>query len=139
MSFSPDISKQVHKIVFSRSRSIVSHPLLTFNNKPVVQITKNIQKCSRMKIFFFSIRIFFHEHSRFTGQQGKGKGFSFNSSLPLPPALIHTLRHQSTNYCRELTSTQSQQLNSNQKPLVSEHKSLTNKLRALYRRSFGKQ
>ena len=43
MSFSPDISKQVHKIIFSRNRSIVSHPLLTFNNnKPVAQITKNI-------------------------------------------------------------------------------------------------
>ena len=25
-------------------------------------------------IFFFSIWVFFHEHSRFTGQQGKGEG-----------------------------------------------------------------
>ena len=24
--------------------------------------------------FFFSIQVFFHEHSRFTGQQGKGEG-----------------------------------------------------------------
>ena len=27
-------------------------------------------------IFFFSIWVFFHEHSRFTGQQGKGEGIS---------------------------------------------------------------
>ena len=26
------------------------------------------------KIFFFSIWVFFHEHSQFTGQQGKGEG-----------------------------------------------------------------
>ena len=42
--------------------------------------------------FFFSIWVFFHEHSRFTGQQGKGEGYLFNSSLPLPPA-SQTLRH----------------------------------------------
>ena len=46
--------------------------------------------------FFFSIWVFFHEHSRFTGQQGKGRGggggYLFNSSLPLPPA-SQTLRH----------------------------------------------
>ena len=31
--------------------------------------------------YFFSIWVFFHEHSWFTGQQGN----LFNSSLPLPP------------------------------------------------------
>ena len=32
-------------------------------------------KCSEyFFFFFFSIWIFFHEHSRFTGQQGKGEG-----------------------------------------------------------------
>ena len=34
---------------------------------------------------FFSVRVFFHKHSRFSGQQGR-EGYFFNSSLPLPPA-----------------------------------------------------
>ena len=37
MSFNPDISKQAHQVVFSRKRSLVSHPSLTFNNIPVAQ------------------------------------------------------------------------------------------------------
>ena len=46
---------------------------------------KNLQKFSYQRayiclvilhdnFFFFSIWVFFHEHSRFTGQQGKGEG-----------------------------------------------------------------
>ena len=42
--------------------------------------------------FFFSICVFFHDHSQVTGLQGKGKGHFFNSSLPFPPA-SQTLRH----------------------------------------------
>ena len=38
---------------------------------------------------FFSIWVFFHEHSQFTGQQGKGGGYLYNSSLPLPPLQKH--------------------------------------------------
>ena len=41
---------------------------------------------------FFSIWVFFHEHSRITGLEGKGGGHFFNSSLPLPPA-SQILRH----------------------------------------------
>ena len=37
MSFNPDISKPAHEIVFSRNRSLVSHPSLTFNNIRVAQ------------------------------------------------------------------------------------------------------
>ena len=59
-------------------------------------------------------------------------GYLFNSSLPLLPA-SQTLRHQPGNYCRELTSAHSQQLDSNREPLVSKRKSLTTKLRALAR------
>ena len=88
--------------------------------------------------FFFSIiLIFFHEHSRFTGQKGKRKGISFNSFLPLPPAL-QTLIQQPGVYCRELTSAHSQQPDSNRKPLVAKRKSLTTKVPAfkssLYKR-----
>ena len=35
-------------------------------------------------LFFFSVWVFFHEHWRFTGQQGKGEAITFKSSLPLP-------------------------------------------------------
>ena len=41
---------------------------------------------------FFSIWVFFHNHSRITGLQREGGGYSFNSSLPLPSA-SQTLRH----------------------------------------------
>ena len=61
--------------------------------------------------------------------RGRGRHF-FNSSLPLPPA-SQTLRHQPGDYCRELTSAHSQQLDSNREPLVSERKSLTTKLHPL--------
>ena len=61
---------------------------------------------------------------------GEGGGYLFNSSLPLPPA-SQTLRHQPGDYCRELTSAHSWQLDSNREPLVSERKSLITKLRAL--------
>ena len=40
-------------------------------------------------LFFFSIRVFFHEHWWLTGQQGKG-GTIFYSALPLPPAPEHS-------------------------------------------------
>ena len=41
---------------------------------------------------FFFMLVFFHEHSRITGLQGKGGGHLINSLLPLPPA-SQTLRH----------------------------------------------
>ena len=42
--------------------------------------------------FFFSIWVFFHEHLRFTGQQGKGKAISSR-----PPYYFHPLhRHLDT-------------------------------------------
>ena len=60
----------------------------------------------------------------------EGGSYFFKSFLPLPlPS--QTLRHQPGDYCRELTSTHSQQPDSNREPLVSESKSLTTKLRAL--------
>ena len=61
---------------------------------------------------------------------GEGGGCLFNSSLPLPPT-SQKFRHQRGNYCRELTSEHSQQPKSNREPLVSKHKSLFTKLRAL--------
>ena len=45
MSFNPDISKQAHEVIFSRKRSVITHPPLTFNNIPVAQT--NSQKTFR--------------------------------------------------------------------------------------------
>ena len=62
---------------------------------------------------------------------GRGREFHFsNSSLPLPPA-SQTLRHQSSNCCREPTSAHRQQLDAIWEPFVSKRKSLTTKLRTL--------
>ena len=40
-------------------------------------------------IFFFSIRIFFHEHSRITGLQGKGEGISLTPHYHFHPLHWH--------------------------------------------------
>ena len=37
MSFNPDISEQAYEVIFSCKTSIISHPLLTFNNIPLAQ------------------------------------------------------------------------------------------------------
>ena len=37
MRFNLDISKQAHEVIFSRKKSIASHPPLAFNNIPVAQ------------------------------------------------------------------------------------------------------
>ena len=37
MGFNPDISKQAYEVIFSRKRSVSSHPPLTSNNIPVAQ------------------------------------------------------------------------------------------------------
>ena len=39
--------------------------------------------------FFFSIRVFFHEHSRITGLQGKGEGISFTPLYHFHPLHRH--------------------------------------------------
>ena len=72
---------------------------------------------------FFSIWIFFHEHSRIIGQKGGGEAICL--SLPLPPA-SQTLRYQPGDYSRELISGYSQLQDANREYLVPE--SLTIKL-----------
>ena len=75
---------------------------------------------------YFSIWVFFYEHSRFTGQQRNGEAIFFNSSLPLPP-VPQTFRHQPRDYCGELTSSHFQQLDLSLEN--SERKSINTKLR----------
>ena len=57
---------------------------------------------------------------------GEGAGYFFNSSLLRPAS--RTLRHQTGDYCRKLTSVHSQQLDSNRGPLVFKCKLLTTTL-----------
>ena len=84
---------------------------------------------NRLYIFFFYL-CFLSRTFTILRTAGEGNGSLFNSSLPLPTA-SQTLRYQPGGYCRELTSTHSQQPDSNREPLVSERKSLTTKLRTL--------
>ena len=35
MSFNPDVSKQTHKVIFSREKSINNHLVAFFNNLPI--------------------------------------------------------------------------------------------------------
>ena len=76
------------------------------------------------QIDFFSIWVFFHNHSRFTGQQGKAETITLTLLYHFHPFHRH---FQPDDYCRELTTAHSQQPNSNRKALVSESKSLTTK------------
>ena len=71
----------------------------------------------KIYIYFFSIWVFFHEHSQFTGQQGKGEG------IYLTPLYHFHLLHRHLDIsradcCRELTSAHSWQSDSNWEPLV---------------------
>ena len=69
----------------------------------------------------FSIWVFFHEHSRITGLQGKGGGISLT-----PHYHFHPL-HRYLDVSRAITAESS---DLSREPLVSERKSLTTKLRA---------
>ena len=86
--------------------------------------------CSFLLLDFFFYFGFLSRTFTIHETAGEGGGYLFNSSLPLPPA-SQTLRHQPGDYCRELTSANSWQPDSNREPLVSERKLLTTKLRAL--------
>ena len=51
--------------------------LLNHDNFENIKNVKDLQRANnnvKKNYFFFSIWVFFYEHSRFTGQQGKGEG-----------------------------------------------------------------
>ena len=81
-------------------------------------------------VFVFLSGFFFSRTFKTDRTAGERGGYFLNSSLSLPSA-SQTLRHQPGNYCKELTSVHSQQADSNWELLVSEHQSLTTKLRAI--------
>ena len=104
----PRIKQQTYKI----KRKIPS------SKYQILQVTKDFnffhfnvnftaQRLVNLSLDFFSISVFFYEHSRFKGQQEGGR-YRFNYSLPFPPT-SQTLRHQPGDYCRELNSAHSQQ------------------------------
>ena len=70
---------------------------------------------------FFFTNIHKSLHSR--GKGGGGRGYLFNSSLPLPLA-SQTFRHQPGDYFRGFISANTQWLDSNRKPLARERKTL---------------
>ena len=80
---------------------------------------------SRVFLFcFFFYRVFFHEHSLFTGQQAKKQAISLTSLYHFHP--LH--RHQDISQvitAESLPFAHRQQPDSNRQPLVSECKSLT--------------
>ena len=55
---------------------------------------------------FFFYLVFFHEHSRFTRQQGKGKAISLSPLYHFHPLHRHLdyCRKTTSDYCRKLTS-----------------------------------
>ena len=77
-------------------------------------------------VCFVSIWIFFPEHSRFTGQQGKGEAISVILLYNFHPL------HRHLNISRAIPAESSPLHIVNREPLVSERKSLTTKLRAQY-------
>ena len=95
-----------------------------------MHFSKSFQGSKRaMTIFFFCLGLF-HKNSRITVLQGKVAGVSLIPCYHLHSLHRH-LRHQPGNYCRKFTSAHSWQQESNQEPLLSEHKSLPTTLRAL--------
>ena len=91
--------------------------------------------CSRFSFLNYCVNFFFcvgFLSRAFTNHRtaGEGGGFFINSSLPFLPAL-QTLKYQSGNYCRGLTSAHSQQQDLNRELLPSKSKSLTTKPRAI--------
>ena len=59
---------------------------------------KYVSVCPSLFFFFFSIWIFFHEHSRFMGQQGKGEG------IYLTPLYHFHLLHRHLDISRAITA-----------------------------------
>ena len=112
----------------------------SFNNSIIFFFSKSVcLVCAVLKIpktfsyslrLFFSMWVFFHVHSQITGMQGKEKGISFTPDYHFHPFHRH-LDISWGDYCRELTSAHSHQLDLNRKPLVFKHKSLTTKLSSL--------
>ena len=60
-------------------------------NKLYVMLTFRVVLTLNGKLlwFFYSIWVFFHEHSRITGVQGKGEGISLTPHYPFHPLHRH--------------------------------------------------
>ena len=104
--------------------SVDKYMIIKINSRATNVILLYFRRTAR----FFFIWVFFHEHSQYTEQQGKGEAVS-NFSLPPLPA-SQTLRHQMGDYGRELTSAHSQDSELNREPVASDRELLTTKVNA---------
>ena len=87
MSFNPHISKQAHEVIFSRKRSIVTHPPLNFNNIPVAQT--NSQKHLGMQL---DRKLNFEEHlSKVESKVNKTIGIIQKLQNVLPRSALITI------------------------------------------------
>ena len=87
MSFNPDISKQAHEVIFSRKRSIVTHPPLNFNNISVAQT--NSQKHLGMQL---DRKLNFEEHlSKVESKVNKTIGIIRKLENVLPRSALITI------------------------------------------------
>ena len=87
MSFNPDISKQAHEVIFSRKRSIVTHPPLNFNNISVAQT--NSQKHLGMQL---DRKLNFEEHlSKVESKVNKTIGIIRKLQNVLPRSALITI------------------------------------------------
>ena len=86
--------------------------------------------CKWRYVLFFSIWVFFHKHSQFTGEHGKGEAISLTSLYQFQPLDRHTLNRQLQKRAHLCTSAHSLLPDPHQETLFSKRKSLTTKLRA---------
>ena len=70
------------------------------------------------RIIFFSIRVFFHEYSRFTGQKGMGEAISLISLCHFHPL------HRHLDISGAITTAHSQQPDLNREPLIASNEKL---------------
>ena len=105
------------------------HILSWYNSKIITDMKPTV--LASFFFFFFFYQYFLSRTFTIHRTAWDGGGYLFKCSLLYPPA-SQTLRHMFGDYCRELTSTHSWEPDSNRELLVSECKSLTTQLRALF-------
>ena len=87
MSFYPDISEHGNEVIFSRKRSITSHPPLTFNNIPVAQTSS--QKHLRIQ---FDKKLSFEDHlNKVESKVNKTIGIIRKFQNALPGSVLLTI------------------------------------------------
>ena len=80
----------VFEILLFDCRSVLRPAQRVQGSEKIKFSVKNQKKCSAfVGIFFFSIWVFYHDHSRITGLQGKGEGISLTPHYHFHPLHRH--------------------------------------------------